>query len=91
MKASQYWVYIIENPQGVLYTGYSTDPERRLKQHNSGTGAKFTRGRGPWVLVYQQPELTRGLALREEHRIKSFPKAKKTELIWFAFEARLRV
>ncbi len=46
------YVYIVECRDGTLYTGWTTDIERRIGQHNKGTGAKYTRARRPVVLKY---------------------------------------
>lgn len=75
-----WYVYIIRSNSGVLYTGITTDTSRRLKQHNNGRGAKFTRGRGPWHLVYQESLPDKGVALSREKQIKRLPKPAKLSL-----------
>ncbi len=82
-------LYIIEGKDGVLYTGITTDLDRRLNEHNGvdiensnskSKGAKFTKGRGPFVLVYQKEFENRSLATKEEMRIKALSKIEKLKL-----------
>ena len=73
-------VYILQCSDGTLYTGITDDLSRRISMHNAGKGAKYTRGRGPVTLVYQESCPDKGGALRREHAIKSLPRAKKLEL-----------
>jgi len=63
-----------------LYTGITTDAERRLAEHNEGRGARYTRSRGPVSLVYLERAVDRGAALRREHEIKKMTAAGKKEL-----------
>ena len=58
-------LYVLRNSKGILYTGISKDMVRRINEHNNGTGAKFTRGRGPWFLAYSEGPFEHGEALRE--------------------------
>ena len=76
-----YYVYIIECSDKTLYTGYTTDIDRRLEEHNSGIGAKYTRGRTPVRLVYLEEYDTVGEALKRECFIKSLPRKKKLKVI----------
>ena len=64
-----------------LYTGITTDAERRLAEHNEGRGARYTRSRGPVSLVYLERAEDRGAALRREHEIKKMTVAGKKELV----------
>jgi putative endonuclease len=73
-------VYLARCADGSLYTGVTTDPERRLAQHNRGLGATYTRGRVPVTLVYCEPALDRSGALRREHAIKQLTRAQKEAL-----------
>jgi putative endonuclease len=66
-----YFVYVIRNAAGVLYTGIAKDVDVRCDQHNAGAGARFTRGRGPWNVVHVEGPLAHGDALRREIQIKS--------------------
>ena len=74
-------VYILRCGDGTLYTGVSTDVERRLKTHNAGRGAKYTRARLPVRVAYMTAGMSRSEALREENRIKSLTRAKKLMII----------
>jgi putative endonuclease len=66
----KFFVYVIKNQKNTLYTGISRDIERRINLHNSGKGAKFTRGRGLWQLTYSEGPFEHGDALRREIEIK---------------------
>ena len=74
-------IYIVECSDGSYYTGYTTDVERRLKEHNAGEGAKYTRGRLPVKLRHQESFENRSLAQKREYQIKQLPRSKKEELI----------
>ena len=76
-----YWLYILRCADGSLYTGITTDVKRRLAQHQSGKGAKYTRGRGPLTLVYQEACADKPAALRREWAVKRLPRAEKLALI----------
>jgi putative endonuclease len=75
-----YYCYILECSDGTFYTGWSTNPERRLKQHNGGYGARYTRSRRPVKLVYTEEHPTQKAAMRRETVIKRLPHAKKRML-----------
>lgn len=76
-----WYVYIVRCVDGSLYTGVAKNIAARVAQHNAGTGAKYTRARGPVVLVYQEPALDHGAALRKEHVIKQLSPTAKHALI----------
>ena len=76
-----WYVYILRCGDGTLYTGISDDVARRLAAHRSGKGAKYTRGRGPLELVYQEQVPDKSAALRREYQIKRLPKQEKEGLI----------
>ena len=76
-----YFVYILRCCDGTLYTGATTDLDRRLRVHLSGKGAKYTRGRLPVELVYQEKVGDWSAALRRESAIKKMTREKKLELI----------
>lgn len=63
-----------------LYTGVAKDLEARLFEHNRGKGAKYTRGRRPVYLVYQETAKDRGAALRREAEIKKMTRIQKQRL-----------
>ncbi len=79
--ASCWYLYIIETRQGRLYTGITTDIQRRFEQHCSGRGAKFFRTDPPSRLVYRAAFADRSSASREEFRIKALTRVKKLQLI----------
>ena len=74
-------LYILRCGDGSLYTGITTDVEKRLEAHRSGKGAKYTRGRGPLELVYREECGSHSDALRRELEIKSLPREEKMRLI----------
>ena len=73
-------VYILRCQDGSLYTGITTDLSARLAKHNAGTGAKYTRGRGPVELVWSKKMKTGTEARKREAEIKGWSKAKKEAL-----------
>jgi len=75
-------VYILRCEDGSLYTGIAKDVPTRVKQHNEGRGATYTRTRRPVKLLYQQEGLTRSEALVREAQIKAMPRSKKEEIIF---------
>ena len=74
-------VYILKCSDGTLYTGITNDLERRMAEHNAGQGAKYTMGRGPLQLVYQEIFLGRGLASKRENELKKLNRKSKFLLI----------
>ncbi len=75
------YAYMVECSDGTLYTGYTNDLEKRIKAHNSGKGAKYTRSRLPVRLVYFEEFETKEKAQSREWHIKRLTRAKKLELI----------
>ena len=75
-----YSVYILQCADGTYYTGIALDAEARYLKHNSGLGAKYTRGRRPVRLIYREDGYTRGEALRREREIKKLSRAEKNYL-----------
>ena len=73
-------VYLARCRDGSLYTGVTTDPERRLVEHNTGCGAAYTRSRLPVTLVYLEEVKSRSDALRREHAIRRMSRARKEVL-----------
>ena len=78
---SDHHVYVIECADGSLYTGYTTDVERRVAEHDAGEGAKYTRGRTPVTLRHVESFDSRSMALSREHAIKSLSRAEKERLV----------
>ena len=82
MNMEKQWVvYILRCRDRTLYTGITTDVQRRLADHRSGKGAKYTRGRGPLELVYQERCESHSHALRREYQIKALKRSQKEDLI----------
>jgi putative endonuclease len=75
-----FFCYILECSDGTYYTGWSTDPQRRLKEHNSGSGGRYTRSRRPVQLVYQEELPDKKAALKRERAIKALSRPKKLKL-----------
>ena len=80
-EAVAWYVYMLRCGDGTLYTGITDDVERRLAAHRSGTGAKYTRGRGPLELVYTEEQPDKSAALRREVQIKKLRRDQKEALI----------
>ena len=76
-----WYVYILRCGDGTLYTGITDDIPRRLAAHRAGKGAKYTRGRGPLELVYQERVPDKSAALRREAAIKRLRRGGKERLI----------
>lgn len=72
-----WYLYILRCGDGSLYTGITTDVSRRLDAHRRGKGAKYTRGRGPLELVYQEQCGSHPDALKRELAVKAMPRAQK--------------
>ncbi|MBR1845224.1 MAG: GIY-YIG nuclease family protein [Oscillospiraceae bacterium] len=75
------YVYILRCADGTLYTGSTTDLDRRLAVHNSGKGAKYTRSRRPVELIYHEELESWSAALRREAAIKKLTRGEKLRLI----------
>lgn len=80
-EMSKHYVYILECTDSTLYTGYTNNLDKRVKKHNDGKGAKYTRGRGPVILRYYEIYDTKSLALKREYNIKKLTRKKKLEMI----------
>jgi len=76
-----HWVYVIECDDGSFYTGYTTNVERRVREHDRGDGAKYTRGRAPVELVHAEEFETRSAAMSREYEIKQLSRAEKERLV----------
>ncbi|MFB6117408.1 GIY-YIG nuclease family protein [Halosegnis sp.] len=79
--SERHYVYVLRCADDTYYTGYTTDPERRVAEHNAGDGAKYTRGRTPAELVYTESFAEKGAALSREHEVKSLSRAEKERLV----------
>ena len=86
---SEHFVYILRCADDSLYTGYTTDLEKRLNEHNGedktltakSVGAKYTRGRRPVEVVYFESFSTRSGAMKREYAIKKLKRPEKDQLI----------
>ena len=76
-----WYLYILRCKDNTLYTGITTDVEKRFEAHNSGKGAKYTRGRGPLELVYREECGDHSAALKRELEIKALQREEKMKLI----------
>ncbi len=76
-----YFVYILECADGTLYTGITTDTERRFLEHKDGKGGHYTRAHKPVKILYTEEHENRSSALKREAEIKKMPLAEKTELV----------
>jgi putative endonuclease len=76
-----YFVYLLECEDGSLYTGITTDIARRLAEHQSGIGSRFTRAHKAKRIVYSETHANRSLAQKREAEIKKWPRSQKVALI----------
>jgi len=81
MAVRRWQVYIIRCRDGTLYTGATSDLERRITEHNRGTGCRYTRGRCPVKLLYRESFRSKSSALKREARIKGLNRGRKLMLI----------
>ena len=82
MKESTWFIYILRCSDNSLYTGITTDINRRLHEHNhTADGAKYTRSRRPLTVVYYEKTTSRSLAASREYKIKNLTRLKKEDLI----------
>jgi putative endonuclease len=81
MTNNSWYIYIVICKDNSLYTGITTDIDKRIATHNSGKGAKYTRGRGPVKLVYSEKHLGKSEASKREAQIKRLSRTEKLELI----------
>jgi len=81
MASGEHLVYMLHCQDGTLYTGYTNDLAHRIRMHEEGKGAKYTRGRGPFEIIYTCVFENKSDALREEYRIKKLTRQEKLEMI----------
>ena len=81
MINKMYYLYILKCSDGSLYTGITTDVERRLKEHKEGKGGHYTRARKVLRVVYTEEHPDRSTASKREAEIKKWDKNKKNDLI----------
>ncbi|MBQ2752178.1 MAG: GIY-YIG nuclease family protein [Oscillospiraceae bacterium] len=75
------YAYLLKCSDGSLYAGWTNDPERRLKAHNSGTASKYTRSRRPVEMVYLEEFETKSEAMKREAALKMMTREQKLELV----------
>lgn len=75
------YTYILKCSDDTYYTGWTNNLEKRIDDHNSGKGAKYTKGRRPVVLAYYEIFATRQEAMKREYEIKKLPKKDKLKLM----------
>lgn len=78
---STWYLYILRCADGTLYTGITTDVEKRLEQHRCGKGAKYTRGRAPLELIYREECGSHSQALKRECAVKALKRQQKQALV----------
>ncbi|WP_430504095.1 GIY-YIG nuclease family protein [Haloparvum sp. PAK95] len=76
-----HYVYVLRCADDTLYTGYTTDVERRVAEHDAGEGAKYTRGRTPVELVHVEEFADKSTAMSREYEIKQLQRSKKERLV----------
>lgn len=81
MSAPSWFVYLLRCADGTLYAGITTDPDRRLAEHNAGVGARYTRARLPVEMVHLEFAPDRAAACRREAALKRLPRAAKLALV----------
>ena len=75
-----YFVYLLECADTSIYTGITTDVDRRFAEHKKGTGARYTRAHGARKMLYAECHKTRSAALKREAEIKRWPRKRKMAL-----------
>ncbi len=78
---TQHFIYILQSRDGRYYVGYTTDLERRMQQHKTGKGAKFTRAFGFKKLLYSENHPSKSAALKREALLKKLTRVEKREII----------
>ncbi|WP_080871832.1 GIY-YIG nuclease family protein [Oceanobacillus timonensis] len=81
MASGEHVVYILKCQDETLYTGYTNDLESRIRMHEAGKGAKYTRGRGPFEIMYTCAFETKSAALRAEYKMKRLTRKEKLAII----------
>lgn len=81
MENHEHYFYVLTCADGSLYGGYTNNLERRIKLHNEGRGAKYTRGRGPVTLTFSKSFETKSEAMRAEYQFKQLSRKQKLDFI----------
>lgn len=80
-RSPGHYAYVLRCSDGSFYTGYTTDVERRVREHDAGDGAKYTRGRTPVELVHVERFDSKSAAMSREYEIKQLSRAAKEALV----------
>jgi len=80
-RSPVHYAYVLRCGDGSFYTGYTTDVERRVREHDAGDGAKYTRGRTPVELVHVERFESKSAAMSREYEIKQLSRSQKERLI----------
>ena len=78
---AEHFVYVLRCADDTLYTGYTTDVQRRVAEHEAGEGAKYTRGRTPVEVVHVESFSSKSAAMSREYEIKQFTRSRKERLV----------
>lgn len=81
MEENEHIVYMLKCGDNSLYTGYTNNLEQRIAAHNEGKGAKYTRGRGPFQVVFVEKFPTKEEAMQKEYQIKQLSRKEKFQLV----------
>ncbi|MCM3588584.1 GIY-YIG nuclease family protein [Mesobacillus maritimus] len=81
MEQNEHYFYVLLCQDGSYYAGYTNNLGRRIRMHNEGKGAKYTRGRGPVKLIYSKSYSTKSEALKAEYAFKQLARAKKEKFL----------
>lgn len=87
----EWFLYMIRCKGGVLYTGITTDIDRRFAQHQAGKGAKFLRGKSPLELVFHRKVGSHSAALKLEIAVKKWPKSEKEAVLKSGWPIKFKV
>jgi len=80
-RSPDHYVYVVRCRDDSFYTGYTTDVERRVREHDAGEGAKYTRGRTPVELVHVEPFDSKSAAMSREYELKQLSRRQKESLV----------
>jgi Predicted endonuclease containing a URI domain len=80
-RSPDHYAYVLRCSDDSFYTGYTTDVERRVREHDAGEGAKYTRGRTPVELVHVESFASKSAAMSREYEIKQLSRREKEQLI----------
>ena len=81
MENKEHYFYVLSCKDGSLYAGYTNDLQRRVRLHNEGRGAKYTRGRGPVKLIFSKTYPTKSEALKAEYAFKQLERKEKLQYL----------